>query len=163
MRIRQSLALFVLFALGTPGIACSLNYRGQEIELREALNYSDLAFVAELSDYERERPQNGSQYLLGKVRYTLVEAIKGQPNTVGELVERTPYPAVEGVTPGPACGPWVATEQNDGAKFLVFAIHDKATGRLLPHHFSYRLDAIGADPDKWLDFIRITQRNQPTP
>ena len=163
MGIRRWLALVVLVVWATPGVACSLNYRGTEIELREALHYSDVAFVAKLHGYERERPQDGSDYLLGKVRYTLAEAIKGQPSAEGELVERTPYPAVEGVAPGPACGPWVATEQNDGAKFLIFAIHDKATGRLLPHPFSLRLDLQGVDPEKWLDFIRTTQRNQPTP
>ena len=163
MGIRRWLALFVLLVWATPGIACSLAYRGVEIELQEALRYSDVAFVASLSHYERERPQDGSEYFLGKVRYTLVETIKGQPGVEGELVERTPYPAVEGVPPGPACGPWVATEYNDGAKFLIFAIRDQVTGRLLPHPFSLRLDVQGADPDKWLDFIRTTQRNQPTP
>jgi hypothetical protein len=163
MGIRRWLTLVVLLVWGTPGVACSLGYQGMEVDLQEALRNSEDAFVAKLSDYERERPYGGGQYFLGKVSYTLVETIKGQPSVQGELVERTPYPAVEGVPPGPACGPWVATEHNDGATFLMFASRNQATGRLLPHPFSLRLDVQGTDPDKWLNFIRTTQRNQPTP
>lgn len=163
MHHRFILLLAALWMPVASGLACTLGSGVPEQDLPEALRSSELAFVAQLSGYSQQRPDAGGKYFLGRIGYVLLEAIKGQPESVGALIERTPYPAVDGVPPGPACGPWVATPNNQGATFLVFASRSDATGHLRPHPFSLRLDIKGVDSEKWLDFIRNQQRNQQKP
>ena len=163
MGLQQMLALFLLVGWAPSGIACSLVFRGMGVELQEALRQSEEVFVARLSDYELEPPQDGGKYFVGKSRYELVEIIKGRPGAAGELVEGTPYPAVDGVPPGPACGPWVVTPQSQGNTYLIFASRFGQAGKLVPHSASLNLDVQNLDREEWLEFIRITQGNELTP
>jgi hypothetical protein len=161
MRVRPALLLLAMLLFATPGIACSLAYQGPEQELPKALRESEVAFVARLSTYSRIVP-GGGEYYLGRIGYVVLDPIKGRVDTQGALFEWTPEPVREDTPPGPACGPWVVTEGNEGAAFLIFASRSGPAGRLMPHPFSLRLDIEGSEPEKWLEFIRTTQQNEPT-
>ena len=158
------LPLLLVFALlpATQAAACSLALKGPEQDLPEALRNSDVAFVARLSTYSRIIP-SGSKYYLGRIGYVVLERIKGRVDTQGTLFEWTSDPVREDVAPAPACGPWVVTEGNEGAALLVFASRIGPAGRLVPHPFSFRLDTERSEPEEWLELIRTTQRNEPTP
>ena len=135
-------AVILMILLASPFLAraCTLGSYDQERDLRDALQTSELAFVARLSTYTQLPPDAGNDYFMGRLAYVVIEAIKGHPATQGELFERTASPAREGVPPGVACGPWVAMRGNEGALFLIFATRQMASGRLHPHPFSLRLD-----------------------
>jgi hypothetical protein len=162
MRFWASLLLLALLLPATQVAACSLALKGPERDLPEALRNSDVAFVARLSTYSRIAPVGG-KYYLGRIGYVVLERIKGRVDTQGALFERTSVPVRPSGAPAPACGPWVVTERNEGAALLIFASRSGPTGRLVPHPFSLRLDTEGSESEKWLELIRTTQRNEPTP
>ncbi len=163
MRSLQLLLLMLALLLpATQVAACSLTSNGPEQDLPEALQNSDVAFVARLSTYSRIVPDDG-EYYLGRIGYVVLERIKGRVDTQGALFEWTSEPVREDAPPTPVCGPWVATERNEGAVYLVFASRSGPAGRLIPDPFSLRLDIEGIESGKWLQLIRTTQRNEPTP
>ena len=144
------------------GHACSVE--GHTLEaLPDEMARSQQVFVARISDHALLPPLDGEQHHLAQVDYELVEAFKGDPALQGRLVERTPHPAVEGVAPGPACGPWVAIPQNEGETVLVFASHIEQFGHLVPNHRSMLLRPGNPDSERWLDAIRSIQGQAKTP
>lgn len=158
----SAVILMILLASPLLARACTIGTFNQERDLRDALQTSELAFVARLSTYAQLPPDAGSDYFMGRVGYVLVEAIKGRPAAQGALFERTGFPAREGVPPGVACGPWVATRRNEGALFLIFATRETTSGRLRPHPLSLWLNS---DPEAshLLAFVKKTQLNLQTP
>jgi|GEM_PF-1046968 len=162
MGFRPTLLMLAMLLPAAPGGACSLAHQGPERDLPDALRQSEVAFVARLSTYSQIVP-GGRPHYLARIGYVVLEPIKGRPDTQGALFEWTSIPVREGIPPAPACGPWVVTKGNEGAAFLIFASRSGPAGGLVPHPFSLRLDSEGSEPDRWLEFIRITQRNEPTP
>jgi hypothetical protein len=124
---------------------------------------NEFAFVALLKDYSRLPPESGEEYFRGDIRFEVAEHIKGSPGTHGQLVERTTEPAVPGLPPGPACGPFVATPSSKGATFLIFASRDGKSGHLRPDARSLRLDIPGVESERWLDLVRTTHHDSLTP
>lgn len=134
-----------------------------DMDLPAALASNEVAFVARLTDYRRLPLGVGDAYFLGSIGYERIESIKGSTESHATLVEWTGEPAMEGMPPGPACGPFVATPGNNGATFLIFASRDSESGHLRPDPRSPRLDVPGAEPAKWLALIRTTHHNPSTP
>jgi len=127
------------------------------------LSTNEFAFVATLTKYVRLSPISGREYYRGGIDFEVAEQIKGSVGARGQLVEGTPEPAFQGLPPGPACGPFVATPNNKGATFLIFASRDSESGHLRPDPRSLRLDIPGAEPGKWLDLVRTTHHDTLTP
>lgn len=157
-------AVFNLFLLlpTTHAAACSLASQGPEQDLPPLVRTSDAVFVARFTGYSRFVPP-GSDHYMGRMEYVLMDAIKGRPATQGALFEWTGEPAIEGVAPGPACGPWVVLPDNVGVDYLVFATLYPETGRLVPDAFSIRLDPPTPESARLLDFVRTLPQHDSTP
>ena len=163
MRVRSALVALVLSLAAARVDACSMAANlGDEHDLPPIHQSSDVVFVARLTGYSQFVPF-GSQHVMGRVDYALLETLKGRPATQGALFEWTGQPAAAGVAPKPACGPWLVHADNAGEDYLVFASRAPGSAYLMPHHRSVRLDAATGESAKLLTFIRTLQRPQPTP
>lgn len=163
MRLRTALIALLLMLASAHVAACSLAPNlGDEHDLPPVYQASSMVFVARLTEYAEFVPF-GSQHYMGRMKYALVEAIKGRPASQGLLFEPTGKPAVEDIPPGPACGPWLVQEHNVGADYLVFADRDQASGRLIPHPRSVRLDPATGESAKLVAFIRTLRRSHLKP
>jgi hypothetical protein len=150
-------------AYATSALGCTIGSQVREQDLPEALESNEFAFVARLADYARVAPAMGDDYFRGSIAFDSVESIKGSPEDGARLIERTGEPAANGLPPGPACGPFVATPNGKGATFLIFASRDAESGHLRPDPRSLRLDIPGAESEKWLALVRTTHHNSSTP
>jgi hypothetical protein len=156
-------ALLALGLLLTTADATACSMGGvPEQDLPPLVLRSDYVFVARLTDYSRFVPLGAKQYM-GRMEYVVLETIKGDPATRGVLFEWTGTPAVEGLPPGPACGPWVVASHNAGAAYLLFATRYPASGYLIPDGLSIRLDPPSVESERLLDFVRTLPQDDSTP